>query len=77
MITLTTERYFLTTEGYALESVETKDISYQHYQNYISSSSFFNNLFGASDTVERKDSVTVITSISPDKSIKVIRTFEV
>jgi hypothetical protein len=77
MITLTMERYFLTTEGYELESTETKDISYQHYQNYISSSSFFDNLFGASDTVVIEDDVTVITSISPDKSIKVVRTFEV
>jgi hypothetical protein len=78
MITLTTERYSLGELGYELESTKVSEITEKHYLNYVnSSSSFFDNLFGASDTVVIEDDVTVITSISPDKSIKVVRTFEV
>jgi hypothetical protein len=77
MITLTTERYSIGELGYELESTKVSEITEEQYINYIDSSGFFDNLFGASDTVVIEDDVTVITSISPDKSIKVVRTFEV
>jgi hypothetical protein len=77
MITLTTDRYSLGELGYELESTKVSEITEEHYRNYVNSSNFFDNLFGASDTVVIEDDVTVITSISPDKSIKVVRTFEV
>jgi hypothetical protein len=77
MITLTTERYSLGELGYELESTKVSEITEKHYLNYVNSSSFFDNLFGASDTVVIEDDVTVITSVNPDKSIKVVRTFEV
>lgn len=73
MITLTTERYSLG----KLTSTEVTQITEEHYRNYIDSSNFFDNLFGASDTVVIEDDVTVITSISSDKLNKVVRTFEV
>lgn len=73
MITLTTERYNLG----KLTSTEVTQITEEHYRNYIDSSNFFDNLFGASDTVVIEDDVTVITSISSDKLNKVVRTFEV
>jgi hypothetical protein len=72
MITLTTERYSLGELGYELDSTKVTEITEEQYINYIDSSGF-----GASDTVVIEDDVTVITSISPGKSIKVIRTFEV
>ena len=77
MITLTTERYSLGELGYELESTKVSEITEEHYLNYVNSSSFFDNLFGASDTIVIEDDVTVITFISPDKSIKIVRTFEV
>jgi hypothetical protein len=77
MITLTTERYSLGELGYELDSTKVTEITEEQYINYIDSSGFFDNLFGASDTVVIEDDVTVITSISPGKPIKVIRTFEV
>lgn len=77
MITLTTDRYSIGELGYELESTKVSEITEKQYINYIRSSGFFDKLFGASDTVVIKDDITVITSISPDKSIKVVRTFEV
>jgi hypothetical protein len=77
MITLTTERYSIGELGYELDSTKVTEITEEQYINYIDSSGFFDNLFGASNTVVIEDGITVITSISPDKSIKVVRTFEV
>jgi hypothetical protein len=77
MITLKTESYNLGELGYELESAEITEITEEHYRNYVNSSSFFDNLFGASDTVVIEDDVTVITSISSDKLTKLVRTFEV
>jgi hypothetical protein len=77
MIILTTERYSIGELGYELESTKVSEITEEHYLNYVNSSSFFDNLFGASDTIVIEDDVTVITFISPDKSIKIVRTFEV
>jgi hypothetical protein len=76
MITLTTERYSLGELGYELESTEITEITEEHYNNYLDSVNFMKSL-GGKEKVVKKGSTTFLTSISPGKSIKVVRTFEV
>jgi hypothetical protein len=76
MITLTTDKYTLIAKNYKLESSKVTKITEEHYNNYLGSVSFMKSL-GGKEKVVKKGNITVLTSISPDKSIKVIRTFEV
>ena len=76
MITLTTERYSLGELGYELESTKVSEITEEHYNNYLDSVNFMKSL-GGKEKVVKNGNTTVLTSISPDKSIKVVRTFEV
>jgi hypothetical protein len=76
MITLTTDKYTLIAKNYKLESSKVTKITEEHYNNYLGSVSSMKSL-GGKEKVVKKGNITVLTSISPDKSIKVIRTFEV
>ena len=75
MITLTTERYYLEQDTYILESKEEGEvITQEHYENYLSSVNFFRSL-GGRELLEEHSEGTTLTSFSPDKLTKVVRTF--
>jgi hypothetical protein len=76
MITLTTDKYTLVSGKYKLESSKVTEVTEEHYNNYLDSVSFMKSL-GGKEKVVKNGNTTVLTSTSPDKSIKVVRTFEV
>lgn len=76
MITLTTDKYTLISKNYKLQSSKVTKITEEHYKKYLGSVSFMKSL-GGRERVVKNGNTTVLTSISPDKSIKVVRTFEV
>jgi hypothetical protein len=62
-------------------NVEEKEIKFEEYFNYLSSIEFFKNL-GGYERVEKTYTYkgyipTKLTSISPDKNIKIVRSFKI
>jgi hypothetical protein len=75
MITLVIERYYLSKqEEYILEGKQEWEISKEHYDNYVSSIEYFRSLDGT-ELLEEHSEGTTLTSFSPDKRTKIVRTF--
>lgn len=75
MITLVMESYYLSEQGdYILGSTKEWEISQKHYENYISSIEYFRSL-GGTELLEEHSEGTTLTSFSPDKLTKIVRTF--
>lgn len=84
-ITMIEKRYEKTTSGKswrknAIEEIE-KEIKFDEYFNYLSSVEFFKNL-GGYERIEKGYTIagyipTKLTSISPNKDIKIIRQFKI
>lgn len=75
MITLVTERYFLSEQDeYILEDKQEWEISQEHYDNYLASAEYFRSL-GGTELLEEHSEGTTLTSFSPDRLTKIVRTF--
>jgi len=75
MITLTTERYCLSEQDtYILKDKQEWEISQKHYDNYLSSIEYYRSL-GGTELLEEHSEGTTLTSFSPDKLTKIVRTF--
>jgi len=83
MITLIEQRYSLksgTKTVYTLDSEETKGITSQQYKRYEESAPYFRRM-GGTETIKRDYTsqgykMVKLTSKSPDKETKIIRTFK-